>query len=276
VRYSLPTLNWVVPATEADAPPTLVCPLEEIVEAARKAGFDGVGVDEVTFRDYERRGGTRESLAETLRDCGLGGTDVGVLLVGAPDSLETAARLARLAREVGAEVCIAAVVDESMSAEVMVAQLAACCAVMTEYGVRLALEFFPYGPVAALDEASTLCAAVGWERCGLLIDSWHFFRSGAPWALLGSLDSAQIALVHADDALPLSGDDLAYESRFRRTALGAGCFPIGRFARTLRDISYTGVVSLEVLSVALRAEPVDVAADTLRRSVQEYWLPAIL
>ena len=38
-----------------------------------------------------------------------------------------------------------------------------------------------------LQDAVDVCGAVGWERCGVLLDSWHFFRGGAPWELLRSL-----------------------------------------------------------------------------------------
>ena len=51
------------------------------------------------------------------------------------------------------------------------------------------------------------------------------------------------------------GDDLVHESRFRRTPPGAGTFALGEFAEALDAIGYDGVVSIEVLSAALRRRP---------------------
>jgi sugar phosphate isomerase/epimerase len=112
----------------------------------------------------------------------------------------------------------------------------------------------PYGGVRSLSEGIDVCSAVGWDRCGLLVDTWHVFRGGEPWPLLRSLAASQIALVHLNDAGEPVGD-LAYDSRFLRTPPGEGTFPLARFLELLDEIGYEGVISLEVLSAALRSRP---------------------
>jgi sugar phosphate isomerase/epimerase len=93
-------------------------------------------------------------------------------------------------------------------------------AVLEDAGVRLALEFAAYAPLATLASAIDLCAAVGWERCGLLIDSCHALRGDAAWDALESLTGEQITLVHLNDAPPEVGSDPVLDSRFRREPPG--------------------------------------------------------
>ncbi len=140
---------------------------------------------------------------------------------------------------------------------------------LADAGVRTALEFAPYGGLTTLADAVDVCAAVGWERCGLLLDSWHFFRSGEPWPMLRSLDADEIGLVHVNDA-PEPEHDLIYESRFRRLPPGAGTFSLDDFVDALEAIGYDGVVSIEVLSEELRGRPPAAGAQELFDSLQHF------
>jgi sugar phosphate isomerase/epimerase len=138
-------------------------------------------------------------------------------------------------------------------------------------GARLALEFYPFGVIPTLADAIPLCEAVGWERCGLLVDTWHFFYGGEPWDLFRSLDATQIALVHADDAPPMESADLLDETVERRVPLGAGSFDLEGFAGVLDEIGYEGAYSLEVLSGVLRRQAPATVARTLMESAREHW-----
>jgi sugar phosphate isomerase/epimerase len=181
----------------------------------------------------------------------------------------SATKLAALASAAGAGICIAALY--TATPDEAIPDLRAGAAVLEGSGVRLALEFVPYGSLPTLSDAIAVCAAVGWERCGLLVDTWHFFRSGEPWELLRSLDPRQIALVHVNDALPASSDDLVRESRFRRAPLGAGTFRLAEFAGVLDELRYEGVVSIEVLSSELRSRPPAEGAEELLDSLRDGW-----
>ena len=210
-----------------------------------------------------------DDVAALLRAHGLTCTDVGVLRVGADDIEEAALGLAGLARATGAAICIAAVDTATVAEAIPLLRTAA--AILAESGIRAALEFVPYGALPTLHDAFAVCDAVGWERCGLLVDTWHFFQSGEPWELLRSLARSQIALVHINDALPPSSDDLMHESRFRRAPLGAGTFDLTEFAATLAELRYDGVVSIEVLSDQLRSRPPAAGARELLDSLRNGW-----
>jgi len=135
--------------------------------------------------------------------------------------------------------------------------------------MRIALEFASYGGLTRLDDAVDLCDAVGWDRCGVLVDTWHFFRTGAPWAALEALDADRIALVHVNDGPADASADVVRESRFGRLPLGAGAFPVARFAAALGG--YSGPFSSEVLSDAIRLGPVAGGARTLLDGVERTW-----
>lgn len=213
------------------------------------------------------RGGGTERVASLLRRHGLACTDVGVLVVDRSSARDDAARLAELARATGARVCIA--VFDSPPTRASLATLEWCSAVLTEAGARLALEFVAYSGVRTLDEAVAVCDSVGWERCGVLLDSWHFFRGGAPWRVLRSLAGDGLALIHVNDGAS-AGDDPVFESRNRRLPAGRGTFELATLAAALAERGYAGVVSAEVLSKDLRGLPLDAAARELRASLRAF------
>ncbi len=266
-RFSLPTLNWIrYPGGDENVPEGEMVPawpLDVVLEAAAAAGFRNIGLDDLTVA-----GTAPDEVAALLQTHGLACTDVGVLRVGAGEIRAQAEALATLASTTGAGVCIAALFtrtpDEALS------DLRTGASVLADAGVRTALEFAPYGGLPTLSDAIAVCSAVGWERCGLLVDTWHFFRSDEPWALLRSLDRDQIALVHVNDA-PAVEHDLVYESRFRRVPPGSGVFGLAEFSAALAETGYDGVLSVEVLSSALRRRPPVDGARNLLAALHRSW-----
>lgn len=242
--------------------------MPELLTAAAAAGFTRVGLDAVTVARALRDGGGTEHVVRLLRQHGLACTDVGVLVVDEPNAPTDAALLAELARATGARACIA-VFDSSPTAA-SVATLERCCDLLAEAGARVALEFVSYSGVATLAEAVDVCGTVGWERCGVLLDSWHFFRGGAPWGALRRVGGDQLALVHVNDGVLPAGDDPVLESRHRRLPAGRGAFPLAKLAAVLAELGYEGVVSAEVLSEELRGLPLEAAARELMASLQSF------
>jgi sugar phosphate isomerase/epimerase len=260
-RFSLPTYNWLrFPASGQPAPGWR---LDEILDGAAAAGFAHVGLDHFTLR--------AEPIIETsLAARGLACSDVGVLALGAADVREPAECLARLAAAVGAPICIAAVPAPVVRDEA-IRQLDAAAAVLARAGVRIALEFAAYGGLTSLAGAAAICEAVGWERCGLLVDSWHFFRTDEPWSLLRSLDGDRVALVHVNDGALAAAGDPVEEGRFARLPPGAGEFPLAAFAATLDGIGYRGALGVEVLSDDVRLLPPGLGARLLMKSLREVY-----
>ena len=256
-RYSVPTLDWVrMPAAGRKVEPP-VYGLDEILDGVAAAGFQAVGLDDLTVGGLDPA-----DVASALRRRGLLCSEVGILRAGQPRETSAAAHdLTWLAQATGASCCIAIVADPPPADALAALETAA--AVLAAGGVRMALEFAAYGSVATLPEAIALCAALGWERCGLLLDSWHVLQGDDPWPALESLDGSQIALVHLNDAPHLRVLDPVHDSRFRREPPGAGTLDLERFLDVLSAIGYRGEISLEILSSRIAATPPAAAARDL-------------
>jgi sugar phosphate isomerase/epimerase len=195
---------------------------------------------------------------------------VGVLAVGRPGADASAERLARVAAAAEARICVAAV-PQPVARKEAIRHLEAAASTLARAGVRIALEFASYGGLTRLADAVALCEAVGWERCGLLVDTWHFVRTGEPWSLLRSLDGDRVALVHVNDGACAAGDDPVVDGRFRRVPPGTGDFPLAAFAATLDEIGYRGTLAVEVLSDDVRLLPPGIGARLLMTSLREAW-----
>jgi sugar phosphate isomerase/epimerase len=261
-QRSLPTLNWLR-VDEPEAAPTLPA----ILAAAADASFEAVGLDMVTVARFLRDDRRLDDVTGLLHRCGLACTDVGVLVADAARAEDDAARLAELAAATGAGLCIT--VLDARPSPASLALLRRCSDALAEAGARLALEFVAYTGVPTVQDALDVCAEVGWERCGVLLDSWHFFRGGGPWEQLRSLTGEQLALVHVNDGGPPEPDPVL-ESRHRRLPAGRGAFPLDKLADQLAELGYAGAVSAEVLSDELRGLPLAAAARKLMASLETF------
>jgi hypothetical protein len=90
--------------------------------------------------------------------------------------------------------------------------------------------------------------------------------------LLEAVPLDQIADVQFSDAPAPTGDSLARETMHRRALPGDGNLALERFATTLLQRGWDGLVSVEVLSAQLRALPVDEALRRLHATTAPYWL----
>jgi sugar phosphate isomerase/epimerase len=269
-RFSLPTFNWLrFPERQDPAP---AWPLPDVLDGAAAAGFGRVGLDLFTVRAHLGGGHGLRDLGASLRARGLACSDVGVVAIGGAGARRSAEAVARLADAVGARICIAAI-PAPVPRDVAVRQLETAAGIVARAGARVALEFASYGGLTRLADAVALCEAVGWERCGLLVDAWHFFRGGEPWSLLRSLDDDRVALVHVDDGRRAARADPVVDSRFRRLPPGAGEFALAAFAAALDDVGYRGSLSVEVLADEVRLQPPADGARLLMRSLRDAWPP---
>jgi sugar phosphate isomerase/epimerase len=113
--------------------------------------------------------------------------------------------------------------------------------------------------------------AAGADKAGLLIDSWHFSFGDSTWEDLETVPLDRIAYVQFDDALRPVSDDLMDETLNRRAMPGAGFLELDRFAGTLLDRGWEGLVSVEVLSSELQALSIDDFARAAHDSTRRYF-----
>ena len=129
-----------------------------------------------------------------------------------------------------------------------------CAKLIGEGGAGMAVEFSPLGPVSTIRDAMEVVhTARRGGRAAVLIDSWHFCFGASTWDDLATLPIDDIAYVQFTDALePESRERLTRETLHRRALPGEGVLELDRFAGTLLDRGFAGLVSAEVLSAELR------------------------
>ena len=146
-----------------------------------------------------------------------------------------------------------------------------CAAVFAEAGSAMAVEFSPLGAVTSIPAGLAVVQAAGAGRAGLMIDTWHFFRGDSTWEQLERVPLDHVAYLQFCDAPPPVSEDGVYETMHRRVMPGDGTFELDRFASTLLDRGWAGLVSVEVLSAELCRLPVPEFARRAYQSTARYW-----
>ncbi|HET6952340.1 MAG TPA: TIM barrel protein, partial [Acidimicrobiales bacterium] len=180
----------------------------------------------------------------------------------------TARTVAAVADVIGATVCGAAFLVPPDDAAV--ATLERCADVLAPHGVRLTIEFVPYSGVRTVAEAAAVAERIGWERAGLLVDSWQT-HAAAQVTAVAALPPHAVALVQVADArLPL-GDDVVGASRDRRVLPGDGDIDLAAFVAAVDATGYAGPVSPEVLSAQDRSTAPAEFASAALATVRALW-----
>jgi sugar phosphate isomerase/epimerase len=123
-----------------------------------------------------------------------------------------------------------------------------------DQGLLCGIEFVPHLS-ATPDLASVLEVVARADRpnAKLVVDSFHFFRSGAPWAMLESLPPDLIATVQINDGPIPPTKEFAWEVMHDRLAPGAGDFDLARFVRAVDAARLPAPLAVEVMSDAMDA-----------------------
>ena len=236
-------------------------PTAKLVSAAGAAGFTAVGIN------AER---VDAAAVEAYAVAGVGCHELLAFVVGDEESaaVASAEQLADLARTVGAEWVLTV-----FTAPPSVAVIQQCANIFADAGAGMGVEFSPLGPVSSIKAGMDLVRAANrGGRGGLIIDSWHFCFGENTWDDLAAVPLDDIAYVQFTDALaPEFRDRLVREALHRRALPGHGVLQLERFAATLREKGYDGIVSVEVLSAALRDLPVDSLVEQLHDATSPYW-----
>src|SRR5581483_5888021 len=121
---------------------------------------------------------------------GLVFTDLSALGLGPdPSSDDAVSRsMARRCAVLGIPLCV--LVLRVPPSPAVYDRICRCAETFASAGTRLALEFVPYTAVRCLTEAREVCERVGYDRCGLVVDTWHLARSGGSAADLAGIEVA--------------------------------------------------------------------------------------
>lgn len=258
------------------APPFGHIPLLDRLAPARAAGFTGMSLMPGDVWALEDAGMSAAEIGTRMADQGLTimemdctacwlpsqravGEDVpmaSLLRSLTPERVvETAARVG--ARSVTAVEMMGIVPSLDEAAEAF----AHLCDLAAPYGLKVHIEFLPFGGIPDLASAWRIVEAAGRVNGGLTLDSWHFFRSHSSFDLLAAIPGARIYTVQINDAPATAEADLLHETMTGRLVPGTGSLDLIRFIRTLDSIGCTAPIAIEIFSRETASQPM---ADAIR------------
>jgi sugar phosphate isomerase/epimerase len=153
--------------------------------------------------------------------------------------------------------------------------------VLAAYDCRLALEFLGpktlrdghrYEFIHTLPQMMEMVRDVG-PNAGLLLDSWHWYTSGGTVAQIRTLTDADVVYVHINDA-PAGVAVEAQVDSVRALPGETGVIDLAGFFGALREIEYSGPVTVEPFSARLSAMPAEAAARATADALMKVWRTA--
>ncbi len=163
-------------------------------------------------------------------------------------------------------------------------RLGRVAAVLTDYDIRLGLEFLgpktlrdgkAYTFIHTLEGMLKLAEDIGTGNVGLLFDAFHWYTSGGTMADFDRLTDADVVEVHVNDAIAGVGPDEQLD-QVRALPGETGVIGVPTFLKGLERIGYSGPVMVEPFSQRVRALPPDDAVRVTAEALDAVWKEARL
>ncbi|MBV9204185.1 MAG: sugar phosphate isomerase/epimerase [Actinobacteria bacterium] len=132
-------------------------------------------------------------------------------------------------------------------------RFAAACAEAAGYGLRLQLEFMPFTPIPNLQRAWQVVSQAGPANGGLVLDVWHFRRSGSSLTQLAAIPADRLFTVQLSDGPADPEPDLWHAASHGRRLPGTGQLDVTGILRSLRAMGARPEFGPEVVSDSLSA-----------------------
>ncbi|MDV7270926.1 TIM barrel protein [Thioclava sp. A2] len=246
--------------------------LEDKIEAAAAAGFDGIELFREDIIGFE---GAPEDIPVFARNAGIGIVSLQSLrdfegLAG--DAREAALRRAErfldLARRVGAPmliVCANTRPEASAETAVLAADLAELARMAADRGLTLGYEALATSAhINTLEAAWEVVRNVAAPNLGLVVGAVHLFAMETDPAFLAQIPPERIALVHLADA-PTTRIDRALLTQSFRLFPGQGNLPVAALYSQLLALGVSAPMSIETFNDQIRSlPPSQIARDGMR------------
>jgi sugar phosphate isomerase/epimerase len=257
--------------------------LDRLAPAAAH-GYRGVSMMPFDFFPLRAEGMTAAELAARVADHGLAIAELDAITtwfdgheppaswgdMGTALRDNTAEALCPMAGALGARsVSVVEFYGVEVDIDRATAGFAHVCDVAAEHGLLATLEFLPWTGVPTLGAGLEIVRGAGRPNGGVLVDSWHLFRSGGTLEELARVPAELIGYVQIDDAPAEAEPDPAEETQHRRLVPGEGDFDLVGLVRTLHAIGCTSPLGVEVFSDELMAEPPEEAARRCAEAMRE-------
>ena len=246
---------------------TMPYTLEQDLEAASKAGFDAVEIWSRKLDAYLKNHDAAE-LKALLDVHGLRAASLCPYgLVGFSDNreqLQAIERAAEVAAEIDCPVLLVCAdappdgMDRDAAYDTMAATARDCAERAAAHGVKIAIEplgrhsFIP-GPREALE----VIERAGHDSLALMMDFFHYYKSGVPLEDMRAIPTELLLIVHVDACEDLPPADLTDQ---HRVYMGEGILPLKDMLGVLREKGYSGALSIEIFREAYwEKDPVEIS-----------------
>lgn len=243
------------------------CTFEDRVAAAKKAGFDGIGLRAETYVDALGEGLHDADILAILARYDIRVTEVEYIVQWAEEhrSYEQ-----KYKEQLCFHMCelfgvnqINCGLMESYSVEYTAQKLRELCHRAGKWVIGV--EPMPYSGLPDVKKAWAVVKASGCDNAKLILDTWHWVRAKQPidCAVLADIPAHKIVSVQINDvqAHPYAVSILRDESMHDRLAPGTGHSDTAAFVKMIRDKGIVpAVLGVEVISDELLATGVEAAA----------------
>jgi sugar phosphate isomerase/epimerase len=258
-----------------------VAPFRQRVEAAAAAGFTAISMWGRDRSDAHDAGLSDEDIRRVLEDNGMAVADLSALTSWLPgtetvgggafgdghpffgwserDFLETGeavkARSLSLTDIAGLHVGV----DEAAEA------FAGVCDRAADHGLLVQIEFMSMSSLPTIADAWAVVEAAGRDNGGIVLDSWHFFRTGT-LADLSAVPLAKIFGLQISDALRQPNPDPAHDTATRMMP-GEGELPLRDLLVALREGGCEAPIGVEMFGPAIEGRTAEEIAELCHTSL---------
>lgn len=244
--------------------------LEERLQAAAKAGFEGVGLWMKDLEWWEKEKGNLKRLRRLIDSLGLSVAEICAVTV-CDDEKKVASRLKEFdqAATVGAHCMICIYNNREARVKTAREQWAEFLDPLADFGVRAAFEFI--GSTSAYNTLDTALDVVtgGPPTGGIVVDTYHFWRGHSNINTLSHLTPNQLVLVHLNDVKRVDREKATDRDR---TYPGEGIMPLTHILTSIASTGYEGMYDVEIFGECQEQDREKVAktsADTARKALMK-------
>ena len=255
---------------------TMPYSLVEDVDAASSAGFGAVEIWHRKLIAY-LEGHSAADLRALLRAKGLAVAAICPLMIEyGPDAAkarETIAQAADVAAELECAtllVCLRPTpgrLSTSEALETAAEESARCADIAAKRGVGLAIEPLGRHPlVPGPREALSIIDMAGRANIGLMVDTFHYYKSEVPLAEIAALPVEKLRIIHVNGCEDRPREELRDAHRLYPTL---GVIPAVEMLRPLHQRGYSGDFSVEIFREEYWQQPVDVITLQAKRYLDQ-------
>lgn len=241
------------------------------IDAAVACGYSRVSVSPLDIWRSEEAGVSAREVGRHFAESGLG-VVVDPIMNWFGGTAPSGSRFARFTADEALRMCedlgaVSATAIGQAAGDRLPSNIAdhfgALCDRAAEFGMDVHLEFTAIHSIGTLQQAWDIVRDAERANGGLLLDTWHFFRTGADFELLAEIPGERILAVQVDDGLAEVVGTMR-DDTLNRLLPGDGSFDLVGVMSVLERIAGLAWVGPEVISpVTAAMEPQEAARRAL-------------